>query len=559
MIAFDFLTQFSSSNPGHWVALALLLAVGILQVLGLVRANVLNRARWRLRLGLNLLLWLVLLAFVLRPVWISTSAGTQVLLAADNVPGTYLRYLRDSLPGVEVLSPADFQEEIRYGTDNRLDSVTLVGQDFPTGVLSQLSQRQLGWIPYPQPNQPMELHWKAILRKGERQVVTGLLQADQPQVLALRYAGTTLDSTQVPAGTSRFRLEFPVFSLGRVVADLQLGEQVLGQIRYFSRPAQPMTVHFLLDTPDFESKTLADWLGQQGHRVRVTATISRDMTSSLSINKPAAEAPDLVITDPAHAGQAPVKKALAEGKSVFFINLTEPEAELPSLNRTLGSTWKVRKLSNEKTVPVGTLLTALPYAFTEHISQKQVPELPAAVQRVGAGRVGVSLLSETYPLRLSGDTLAYARLWGAVLAEVRPPADQQVVVEAPFFQNEKSIIRFNGFRPAPAAPVRLGSDTLSLAGSPLNAESFVATYRPQQPGWQPLTDSLELYVEDSTSWGSLAQHRQLINLLRSQQMTESTLLTTAAPRRKENRVPGWLWLVLVVGTCTLVWAEPRWA
>lgn len=508
--------------------------------------SLVNRRKW-LRAGLNFLLWLVLVGYFLQLRWPIPQPATHALLVADNVPSAVVRRVKDSLRIQESFSSRNFKPDY--------DSVTLVGQNFPIETLTQLSNANLQWIPYNQPDHLQTIHWKGIVRQGEMQHVTGRILSSKKQTLRLRFGNQTLDSVALHEGDNPFSLRFPAFAQGRSQIDVALGNTVLDTLRFFTRKTEPFTIQFLLNSPDFESKTLADWLGKHGHTVQLTATLSKQISSNVSINMPGKSpkktAPDLLITESANANNVAIRKAVADGKSVLFINLTNPETDLRRINQALGNRWQVRKITNEVTVPVGRGLTALPYRFADNLSQFMVPGYPIAVQQT-SGRVGVSLLSETYPLSLSGDSVTYNRIWMAVLARLSPAGQNAVEVEAPIYSGLRQAISVNN--PASRlSRIRVGNDTLPLTYSPINERLAKSASSFSQAGWQPVQDSLWLYVEGSDD--PLRNSNVVSQFIQAhaqyQTITEQTNRNTMA------KLPDWAWLLLIIACFTALWLEPK--
>ena len=384
-----------------------LLALLVVQGWFILQNHTLTPGRRTVRIALNGLLWLLVVGYVLHLSWPIDRPATHVLLVGEDVPTAYARTVQDSLRLRDRFTAPTLK--------TAYDTVSLVGQDFPTETLAQLSQSVVRWVPYDQPDQVQALRWKGIVRQGEMQHITGQLQSSDRQLLRIQYGNKTLDSLMLTQGRNTFDLHFPAFGRGHTQTELVLGSKTLDTVRFFGRPTTPLHIRFLLDSPDFESKILAEWLGKQGHSVQLSTTLSTNVRSSIGINsspKRAAQKPDVVITDPANATNALVRKAIADGKAVLFINLSNPSADAEAINRSLGTRWQVRKFANQETVPVGANLTAHPYRFSPAPNQFAVVGYPVAVQQV-AGRVGLSLLNETYPLSLSGDSTTYSQIWYA--------------------------------------------------------------------------------------------------------------------------------------------------
>ncbi len=541
------------ATPITWLSLLALVVLLAVQGWFIGRNTTLSRLRKGVRLGLNLLLWLVLLGYVLQPRWPIAKPATQVLLVGDDVPTSFARRLQDSLGISERLTSRTLS--------STYDSVTIVGTQFPSTQLARLSSSALRHIPYFVPDELVRLHWNGVRRQGELQRVTGLVSVSTPQRLRLRYGNVTLDSVNLTAGMHPFALQFPAFLRGKNQVELWLGNKTLDTLRFFSRPIEPMTIHFLLNSPDIESKTLANWLGRQGHTVTVSATLSKDLGSSVSINQSTtarAKTPDLLITEPANAGDSQIRKAIADGRAVLFINLANPDVDSRTINQAVGSRWQARRVATAPLVPVSNGLTALPYRFADNLNQFSVTGFPVFVQqtagRVQPGRVGVSLLSETFPLALSGDSTTYARLWTAILARLSRTGTNDVQVDAPLIQGLDQTITINN-PTQKVTSLRVGGDTLRLTSSPLNQLSASGRGRFPEAGWQPAQDTLALYVEANQPAKPLVSRALLDRfLLAHQQFGPSATASTPSPAAQ---IPDWAWFALILLCFTALWLEPK--
>ncbi|MBD2756075.1 hypothetical protein [Spirosoma validum] len=540
-------TTINWTNSINWVIASTLLIVLIGQLWLIARNQSLPNGRKWLRAGLNALLWLVLVGFFLQIQWPVSKPATHALLVADNVPSAVAASVKDSLRIQESFTSRNFKPEY--------DSVTLVGQNFPTPILTQLSSASLRWIPYYQPDQLQNIRWKGLVRQGEIQHVTGRLLSSTNQTLRLRFGNKTVDSVALHEGENPFSLHFPAFTQGHTQTELTVDQATLDTLHFFTRRTEPLTVQFLLNSPDFESKTLAGWLGKHGHTVQLSATLSKDISSNVSINKAGRSAgktvPDLIITEPANANNVTIRKAIADGKAVLFINLTNPETDCRAINQAVGSLWQVRKTSNEATVPIGNNLTALPYRFVDNLNQFTVPGYPIAVQQT-SGRVGVSLLSETYPLSLSGDSVTYNRVWMSVLARLSHADKNSVLVNAPIYSGIQQAIFINN--PASRSrTVRVGNDTLPLTYSPINDRLAAGTSSFSQSGWQPLQDSLAVYIDGSDAPLRDAKVVRQFVLAHNQYQT----MIEQTDRKATAKLPNWAWLLLIVVCFTALWVEPK--
>lgn len=552
--------------PLTWLSLAML--VLLLLLIGYVAKQPgLTSTRKTVRLALHGLLWLALLGLWLQPRWRTQLPAGRVLLVANNVPRAVLTFVQDSLRARDVVRASDFQ--------GATDTVVLLGQAFSDRTLAQLARQVVTWVPYDAPNQLAALSWQGVVRRGERQMVTGQLATPDGGLLRLRFGQHTLDSVRVKGPKQPFILQYPVFSQGQTTLTLWLNEGPLDTLRFVARPLNRLRVRFVLDAPDFETRALADWLGQQGHRVELTSSLSKGIGSSLAINGPtspnlAGQAapnplPDLVITDPANSGNALISRAITAGKSVLVLNLSRPDSDVPAINRALGTRGQVRRVPGKDSLRVGPALTALPFRFelgpgtiALPIGTYPSPTQPVVMQPGRNGsRVAISLITETFPLRLSGDSTAYERLWLSVLAPLQPTAANTVSFEAPLFQQQPTRLTLNNPTAKPAS-LRFGPDTVALRPLPINARADAGLLRPTQPGWQPLADTLAGYVYSSTANGalaSLAQRKKIAAMVRIHRRYDRFRPSTT--RFIETALPDWAWFACILLLLSGVWLEPK--
>ncbi|GAB3314353.1 hypothetical protein GCM10027299_02390 [Larkinella ripae] len=550
MSGFDRITlSFNSSELLDWIIAVVLAILLLIQIWLVVKNQALTAQRKGVRLGLNSLLWLILVGYFLEISWVRKGDNQSLILADSSVPDAYVNRLQDSLKIAETARVSDFKTPVfrTQLADGTVDAVTLVGSDFTPDMLGQLSRQTLSWIPYAPEGQLQQLRWQGIIRQGELQTISGRIQLGEKQVIKARFGNQTLDSLELPVGPNTFRLEFPVFSQGRTAVELVLNQKPLDTIRFFARKPAPISYQFILDSPDFESKTLADWLGKKGYSVELLSTIAKDIRNQVNINR--AKAPDVLITSPENAANPLVKKAITQGKPVLFMNVQEPELVAKAINQAVGTTWSVKKISNEATVSLGTGIQGLPYQFRDAGNQFRVKGYPVAVQKTTA-KIGLSLVSETFPLKLGGDSLGYDRVWTSILSQLQPVFNDNIHLDAPVFPGIRSAIRFNNLSSRPVA-VRIGKESVNLTYSAINGLSAEATYAFGRAGWQPFQDSLALYVSDQQA----GYGNQLISrYLRARSVTGTK---TGAQPAQPAKIPDWIWLLLILGSLTALWVEPK--
>ncbi|MFN3490459.1 MAG: hypothetical protein ACK4YV_15060, partial [Emticicia sp.] len=233
-------------------------------------------------------------------------------------------------------------------------------------------------------------------------------------------------------------------------------------------------------------------------------------------------------------------------KSILFINLENPDLAVKSINQNLGTKWKLKRTSTQENRPISQELTAHPYEFEANVLQKSVFDYPIAIQKK-TGKVGVSLLNETFPLMLSGDSLTYARIWRSAFQALKPSFDNNIEVNAPIFQDVKKEITSN----SSSLPSKLSieDDTIKTTQSAINPATAKATYNFRKTGWQPFQDSLEVYVESNQS--SLAK----VNLLKP--YLKSDAPSVGSEQKLQVNLPEWAWFLIILLILAGLWIEAK--
>ena len=257
-------------------------------------------------------------------------------------------------------------------------------------------------------------------------------------------------------------------------------------------------------------------------------------------------------------GNALVGKAVAAGKAILVLNLSRPDSDVPAVNRALGTRMQVRRVPGKDSLRVGPSLTALPFRFVPGAGTLPVSTYPVVAQPTRAGsRVAVSLLSETFPLRLSGDSAAYERLWLTLLAPLQPTTVNNVAFTAPLVQHQPARLVVSNPTVAPTR-LRIGPDTVALRPQPLNARVWTGLARPTQPGWQPLADTLAGYVYAASGNGALArlaQRKKIAAMVRAHRRYDRSQPPTA--RFVATALPDWVWFAALLLLLSGLWIEPK--
>ncbi|MDZ7933605.1 MAG: hypothetical protein U5M51_01230 [Emticicia sp.] len=526
----------------------ILLTFGLAVLLAVQLFALWKKKASKIKIGLNLLLWLSVCMLVINPSWNQSADTSKILVYSDEVSTENIQKTKDSLKVGEVFFQKDFNQRVHKNADfaANLGKIHFLGQDVSPEILSKLSRNSISWIPFFKTDELQDIRWNAVIRKGEMQEIAGKIELSEPKTIKIKFGNEVLDSLKLPKGFSSFSLKFPIFSLGRTSLNLALDQKLLQTVEFYSVKEQPKNILFILSNPDFESKTLADWLGKSGNKVEIQTTIAKNTLNKVSINQTKNFSPDIIITDPSNAENSLVKKAFSEGKSVLFINLENPDLAAKTINQNLGTKWKLKRTTTQENRPISQELTAQPYEFEANVWQKSMIDYPIAIQKK-TGKVGINLLNETFPLMLSGDSLTYARIWQSTFQALNPSFDNNIEILAPIFQDVKKEIFLNSSN----LPSKLSieDDTIKTTQSAINSVSSKALYTFRKTGWQPFQDSLEVYVEENQSALSRA------NLLKP--YLKSDTISAGLEQKLEVNLPEWAWFLIILLILVGLWGEAK--
>ena len=472
----------------RWILVGLLLAGYGFILWKLVGHASLSRRQKGVKLLLNTVL-LVLLVLFLFPPEQRAENGESVLIWNEATDKTE----RDSVRLHYKITREITEREFRNRWDEyRHHRLFFFGPSADPSLLSRLAGYDVRWIPYVAPSVPHALSWEGVLRRGDLQTVTGKIRLPLPGTLRLTSGEKTLDSLVLPAGFTPFELSFPVQAIGRNSVSLSLDHRPLYEVNFYARERRHLSVLLLLDYPDLESRMLTEWLGRQGHRVHISTPVARSAVQEARVNAPPVQgSPDLVIATPGRADDPGVKKAVVNRKSVLFFGLGEVNDDLARINRSAGTRFSARRTSAAESRVPDNEVNSLPYTFNELPRQRSIGAWPAAYQQAGA-RVAVSLLNETFPLRLRGDSLVYEEIWGSMISALDRSDSLMPEIQAPVFTDVPVRIalrtKVNQLYPA--------GDTLYVQPAFVQPEKKTGHYIFADTGWHALPPLGEVYVEN---------------------------------------------------------------
>lgn len=279
--------------------------------------------------------------------------------------------------------------------------------------------------------------------------------------------------------------------------------------------------------PTFETKYLKNFLSEAGHELVIRSQITRDRfkseyfnTDRIAINslsETTLEAFDLLIIDAATLRTLPKGQISAIEKSIrtnglgFFIQAD---------NAFFNSTGKLYPLKFERvnnaeiTAPQwpGIKLTRFPYQINDDFGLQTIHDtgnsVASAYKRIGQGRIGTTVFSDSWQLVLEGKNDVYRELWSQVVEQIskkqNPGAEwQQELMIA--YQDEPFDFQLRIDEDSPDLKTNTGN--IPVIQHPAFPEVWTGTIWPRETGWNSIEQdtpaTFDFYVAEENDWSSL--------------------------------------------------------
>lgn len=519
---------------------AVILILGV-QLFWILKAE-LSSYRKAIKIGFNALFSLVLLGYLLQPIWTSSKPEEAVLIHSSTSTKEKVRFWKDSL---SVKKSVDVN---KYQGDG--NPIYLFGSDFSEAELLKLGNKDFQWISDVEYGSMNFLDWMGILREGELQTVKGRLESTDSLRIVLSQQGEILAETNAKPGIVSFTLEFPAKVLGRNELDLMVNDSLYGSIKFFTRSAKPIQYSLQFAFPDAEIRVLSQYLINSGEKVNEQIDVSKNSTILSGSSEP--DSLQFLIIDTDQLTKKTTQEAIEDGTSVLVINLNDVVSDIDEINKVLGTSFKTKRSTTEERREIEVDLEAEPYEFEPVIAQKLLFENGFAMQQVGNAKVGVSLLGKTFPIKLAGDSLHYQAIWKKILGAMIPQESGSVELKQPVFAGMRTELQVNqqefteGF-------ISVESDSVFLQPSLVNPFTKSGEFINWDSGWISISDSLEYYTYAANEWEGVRASKLKADFLKAHSKRD----VSSEDFTSQKKVSDWIWLGLFLLILTFIWLEPK--
>lgn len=441
-----------------------------------------------------------------------------------------------------------------FPISNPPKSVRILGDGLPNYELYQLDSIPTTFIPSEAATGVIALNYGTNHRVAEplrvrgrfRNAVVGM------QIRLIGPDSTALDSIELASATNTdFQLETTLKAAGKLQYQLQVRDSERKQLSLDPLPikvdeAETISIAILNDFPLFETKYLKNFLAEKGHCVIIRSRITRGRfkfeyfntaAQGFTFNENNLKALDLLILD------VRTLRNLGSSSRSLLQNTIEKhglglliQPETATFDRRLPLVPFGFQSSNiqEVTLSQGSELSlaVYPYRFVESLHLEQIhtdergPVSGYALQ--GKGRIGTTLLQNTYELVLQGKKSTYFRLWTDILsalAKRQQPSRLSWEGVPLSYPNQPASVALTTTVDTPRLMGPLG-EPIPLKQDYNNPQRWTGRWYPKRSGWhdfQLVNDStqLSLYVMEPTQWTTLnSEHVRRANFQYTNQQNQ---------------------------------------
>jgi hypothetical protein len=478
-----------------------------------------------------------------------------------------------------------------------LKQIKLLGYGLTNDELQQLSSLPISYSPPPALTGLQAISWPGKLKTGELLNVQGKFKNTQDKAvkLVLKGLNTALDSISIPAGkTTEFQLNTLPKPTGRVVYQLLSlsGNDTLAaeSIPVEIEPAQPVKVLFLSASPNFESRFLKNWLGENGYAVASRATISQNKVGEQyfniakiglqNITASVLDKFDLVVGDLStlkllpNADGAALRQQVTQKGLGIIIRADSSDKAASWLQRDFPvSTIAVKEqlsvpliLQNRKakTAPLNIDRSYISYRnSTQILIADAQNHVLAATALTGAGKLVFTTLNHTYTWLLGGNKQDYASLWSLLINQsarkLLPAQTWQTTSAFPTVNEPVHLVLQSSVAPA---GITINGQKVAAVQNPDAPYEWQSTYWPQKTGWQQAymsnNTSVWWYAYAKQEWTSLKNLEKATNTIKFvHNQSQKSAVTKQIQQTIKIEVPKILFYLILLASCTFLWVERK--
>lgn len=470
----------------------------------------------------------------LKPAFPTSKNGGNVALLTPGYDNVQLDSLRKAEGKMKLLN---YEPGIPLPAAIRSSKIVFVlGYGLKEYDLWQLEEVPALYLYAEMPEGVIKLNYKVENSEGDNLRLQGLYKnaKDGSRLVLSGPGGAGLDSIALSGEEEQvFQLMAPLKAEGNYIYSLTEKNTEGGIINVNAIPVkvsekEKLRILILNSFPTFETRYLKNFLAEAGHELVVRSQITRNRfkfeylnTGRIAMGRltdETLESFDLLISDASSLrGFSGSEKTVIEnmvrerGLGLFlqpddaFFN---SRGQLNILNFISLSNTEI----NDPQWP-GITLNTYPYRIREGFGIQEIHtsgnSIISAYKKIGEGKIGTAVYSDTWQLILEGKNQVYGELWSQILEELSRKEvssatwhTEDVIgqIDEPFeFELRTEVVN-------PIVTTGSGS-IIPLIQDPSISYLWKGTSWPREKGWNTLhldsTSVHHFYVEDNTSWSQL--------------------------------------------------------
>ncbi len=387
------------------------------------------------------------------------------------------------------------------------------------------------------------LNYKQELSIGEELIVLGRYNSPKNghHMLLVDSGGTTIDSVLVDSTTTDFKLSADLKVKGNHMFEIR--EKDLDRNTVSSDPLpitvvprEKLKVLMLNSFPTFESKYLKNFLAETGHELRVRSRLTKgkfkyeyfntERRPFNSFSEELLKSIDLIIIDAssyvnlANSSIKNIHQAMQQyGLGVLILpdNIFFKQAVQTSNFEFIRNKSSKVNLDEESKLT----LEKYPFVFKEDYQLEAIhhteDNIITAYRRDGKGRIGTSVIQNSFQLVLDGNSEGYTWFWSKIISAISKRRHLGVEWRASSqfaFQNEPYTFQIRTTEEKPE--VHSKDSRIPLIQNPYVLEVWNGTTYPRNKGWNHIelkndsTNIFNFYVMDSLNWRSVTSYKNMM-------------------------------------------------
>ncbi|EZH72247.1 hypothetical protein ATO12_25265 [Aquimarina atlantica] len=426
-----------------------------------------------------------------------------------------------------------------------LDSVFVLGYGVKPYDLWQLDNYNVNYLGRRTPSGIIRFTYDYKNTVGKQQVFRGLYANPQKgnRLILEGPGGAGLDSVSLRyAEQQKFEFTTNLNVTGDYLFSL-IEKDSLGKILstdpipLIVEHSTPLKIVVVNGFPTFETKYLKNYLAEMGHQVLVRSQITKgrykfeyfnmERMPMGAFSKKNLESFDLVIIDAnslrnlGRASRTALESSVKENGLGIFI---QPDSNFFRTSKGFGAFNFTSEKNTETRLDDETKLKLSKHAFVfkdefllQHIHTKPNTKIISGYKYIGKGRVGTTVLENTYELVLDGHTTAYQQIWSKLITNLSRKETPQIE------WGTTSIIAYKdhpfNFEVRTSIPKPIVKTSKEYSISMRSDIDIVNLWKgityPRDFGWntqfveQDTTKVFKYFVADTSSWKSLMLYKTI--------------------------------------------------